>query len=168
MKKVEEIEGVVTCGGLSVKRWHLAGEDLMPSSSSYERIFTLLSGKGRFIKGQSFGEVEAPAVACVKRGEIFGFSPKGEALLLEITEGKSEEGTPDEVYDLRRMEKSKRHPFVMERFRELEVGEGFYIVNDHDPLPLYFQMNMFFMGKVGWSYERIGGDYWKVLIRKLG
>ncbi len=168
MKRVEELEEFITHGSFSLRRWQLVEEDYMPSASSSDRIFVLLSGKGRFIKGHSFGEIEAPAIAYVKKGELFGFSRNGEVLLLEISEGAQEERDTEEVYDLRTMEKSKRHRFVMEKFKDLGVGEGFYIVNDHDPLPLYFQLNMFFMGKVGWSYERFGGDYWKVLIRKLG
>jgi len=79
----------------------------------------------------------------VVSGELFGFFPEGEATLLEIGVFRKEE-EPLETIDLRNMEPVARHPIVIDRFKKLAEGEAFEIVNDHDPLPLYFQMNLYF------------------------
>jgi uncharacterized protein (DUF2249 family) len=42
--------------------------------------------------------------------------------------------------DLREIPPPKRHPKIFEAFEALERGETLEIVNDHDPKPLYYQM----------------------------
>ncbi|RLJ70408.1 uncharacterized protein (DUF2249 family) [Hydrogenivirga caldilitoris] len=154
----------IKAGKLEVRK--LKGK-IYPSATGSERVFVLLSGRGKLIKGQSFRDIEGEALISVEPGEIFGFIPEGSATLLEIST-KTEKEKPLERIELREMEPARRHPLVMEKFKELKEGEAFEIVNDHDPLPLYFQMNMFFPGKVGWEYVEGNGDRWIIRIEKLG
>lgn len=139
---------------------------LMPSSAGVKRIFIISDGSGKYILGQRFGNIMAPAVFYVKEVELFGFMPEGKGTIYEITLGK-EEYKEDQVIDLRPIDHGHRHPLVIDRFSKLEVGEGFSIINDHDPLPLYFQMSMTFPKKVRWEYVEFGGSFWKVRIRRL-
>ena len=41
--------------------------------------------------------------------------------------------------DVRTISPPARHPLIFSQFDALGPGEHFEIVNDHDPLPLYFQ-----------------------------
>src|SRR5579875_1590781 len=59
-----------------------------------------------------------------------------------------------------------KHPTIFEWFDVLQPGQAFYILNDHDPKPLYYQM-LAIRGKVfDWKYEEKGPQIWKVLIKK--
>ena len=42
--------------------------------------------------------------------------------------------------DVTILEPRDKHPTIFSRFNELSNGESFVIYNDHDPKPLYFQM----------------------------
>ncbi|MFN3813296.1 MAG: DUF2249 domain-containing protein [Aquificaceae bacterium] len=163
MLSMLELEKVTNIGNISVRSLE---KTLMPSSIGYDRLYIISEGFGRYIIGKKFGNIKAPAVSYVSKGELFGFMPEGKGVIYEIALGKEDEQEGPTV-DLRPMEHGHRHPLVIEKFSSLEKGEGFFIINDHDPLPLYFQMSMFFPKKVGWEYVAYEGDLWKVRIRRL-
>lgn len=60
-----------------------------------------------------------------------------------------------------------KHPTIFQHFDELQPGEGFRILNDHDPKPLYYQL----IGERGniftWTYLEKGPEWWRVEIRKI-
>lgn len=60
-----------------------------------------------------------------------------------------------------------KHPTIFQYFDNLQPGESFRILNDHDPKPLYYQL----IGERGniftWTYQEKGPVWWKVEIRKL-
>ena len=43
--------------------------------------------------------------------------------------------------DLREIPPPERHPKIFEAFEALESGESLTLINDHEPAPLYHQMN---------------------------
>jgi regulator of cell morphogenesis and NO signaling len=59
-----------------------------------------------------------------------------------------------------------KHPTIFDRFDSLQPGQAFYILNDHDPKPLYYQMIAVRGNIFTWKYEEQGPDIWKVLITK--
>ncbi len=59
-----------------------------------------------------------------------------------------------------------RHPLIFRTFDELEAGESFVLINDHDPKPLYYQFLHERPGIFGWEYVEEGPDTWKVKITK--
>src|SRR5690606_11368770 len=63
------------------------------------------------------------------------------------------------------IEPKLKHPTIFKYFDELQPGEAFRILNDHDPKPLYYQM----LGERGnvftWEYLE-KGPWWRVQIRK--
>ena len=73
----------------------------------------------------------------------------------------------DEVFVLNvtLLEPRQKHPTIFRYFDELQPGEAFQILNDHDPKPLYYQM----LGERGnvfsWEYLE-KGPMWRVQIRK--
>lgn len=142
------------------------GESLMPSALGYRRVYILSEGSGRYILGQKFGNAQAPCAFVVEPAILFGFMPEESARLYELAMGNREDCEGEEI-DLRPLDHGVRHPLVMRRFSELEKGKCLYIINDHDPLPLYFQMAMAFPNRVGWEYVEFGGEFWKIRIRRL-
>jgi uncharacterized protein (DUF2249 family) len=57
--------------------------------------------------------------------------------------------------DVRQIPPRERHPRIFALFDRLMPGEGFVLVNDHDPKLLYYQFQAEHPGQVDWSY--LGG-----------
>jgi uncharacterized protein (DUF2249 family) len=47
---------------------------------------------------------------------------------------------PAETLDLREMPPPERHPKIHDAFERLDSGETLRIVNDHEPKPLFYEM----------------------------
>ncbi len=60
----------------------------------------------------------------------------------------------------------ERHPLIFRTFDEMEEGESFILINDHDPKPLYYQFLHERTGRFVWEYIQEGPDAWKVKISK--
>jgi regulator of cell morphogenesis and NO signaling len=68
--------------------------------------------------------------------------------------------------DVRTIEPRFKHPFIFENFDKLLHGEILTIINDHDPLPLYYQLKAERSGIFEWNYEEKGPAIWKINITK--
>lgn len=71
-----------------------------------------------------------------------------------------------ESLDVRTIPPPQRHPTIFQRFVALPVGEAFILINDHDPKPLYYQLNFEYSGQLGWDYLEQGPDIWRVRISR--
>jgi uncharacterized protein (DUF2249 family) len=71
------------------------------------------------------------------------------------------------VFDVRPHPPAKRHEMVFEAFDELEPGEAFVFINDHDPKPLYYQMEAENNEPFKWEYLEAMPQEWKVKVMKL-
>ncbi|MCB0849922.1 MAG: DUF2249 domain-containing protein [Bacteroidetes bacterium] len=60
----------------------------------------------------------------------------------------------------------KRHELLLKMFRELPVSQSFTFINDHDPIPLYYEFRSVFGDVVGWEYLNKGGREWKVKVTR--
>lgn len=60
----------------------------------------------------------------------------------------------------------KRHETLLKMFKELPVGESFIFINDHDPLPLFYEFRSIHGDVVGWEYLQRGGRDWKVKVTR--
>jgi uncharacterized protein (DUF2249 family) len=47
---------------------------------------------------------------------------------------------PETTLDVRDLPPSDRHPKIHDAFAELASGETLQLVNDHDPKPLFYEM----------------------------
>lgn len=74
----------------------------------------------------------------------------------------------DETLDIRPVEPRERHPLIFDRWEGLGPGESFVLVNDHDPVPLYYQLQAEKPGEATWDYVESGPDIWQVRIGKAG
>ena len=70
--------------------------------------------------------------------------------------------------DVREIPPRERHPRIFALFDGLEPGQGFILVNDHDPKPLHYQFQAERPGQVDWTYLEEGPEVWRVRIAKKG
>ncbi len=71
------------------------------------------------------------------------------------------------VVDVRTLPPAQRHATIFQLVDELEDGRSFTLVNDHDPKPLYYQLEAEYPGQFSWTYLERGPDVWRVEIGKL-
>jgi uncharacterized protein (DUF2249 family) len=71
-----------------------------------------------------------------------------------------------DTLDIREVPPRDRHPLIFERFDGLAPGEGFVLVNDHDPRPLFYQFAAERAGGFTWDYQERGPEVWRVRIGK--
>ena len=68
--------------------------------------------------------------------------------------------------DVRVMAPAQRHAEIFRTFAGLDQGEGFVLVNDHDPKPLYYQFAAEHPGGFTWDYLEDGPRVWRVRISR--
>ena len=68
------------------------------------------------------------------------------------------------MVDVREIIPRERHPLIFSTFDALAVDEGFELVNDHDPKPLYYQFLHERADQFTWDYLEQGPDVWRVAI----
>ena len=69
--------------------------------------------------------------------------------------------------DLRQVERFQRHSLVFAKFDELEVGESFVLINDHDPVPLHGQMEAMRPHQLTWEYIERGPEIFRIQVRRV-
>lgn len=69
--------------------------------------------------------------------------------------------------DIRPVPVREKHPTIFATFDALKSGEGFQLINDHDPMPLYYQFSAERPEKFGWEYVERGPEVWRVNITKV-
>jgi uncharacterized protein (DUF2249 family) len=70
-------------------------------------------------------------------------------------------------FDVRPYPPARRHDMVFEAFEKLQPGEAFVFINDHDPKPLYYQMEAENDVPFKWEYLMTMPQEWKVKVMKL-
>ncbi len=74
---------------------------------------------------------------------------------------------PDRVMDVRPIPCSVKHGLIIKTWLGLAVGEHFVLLNDHDPVPLYYQFAAQWPGAFTWEHLVKGPDEYRVKITKL-
>lgn len=59
-----------------------------------------------------------------------------------------------------------KHPTVFKKFDALQSGQSFLLINDHDPIPLFYELKAERGNSFEWKKIENGPDVWKVEIRK--
>ncbi|MGD9843951.1 MAG: DUF2249 domain-containing protein [Variibacter sp.] len=79
----------------------------------------------------------------------------------------SQPSTPANEIDVRTLIPAKRHEKIFQLVDELAPGASFVLVNDHDPKPLYYQLEAEHPRQFSWTYLEKGPAVWRVEIGKL-
>ena len=74
---------------------------------------------------------------------------------------------PDKIMDVRPIPCSVKHGLIIKNWLELAVGDYFILLNDHDPVPLYYQFSAEWPGAFTWEHLVKGPDEFRVKITKL-
>jgi uncharacterized protein (DUF2249 family) len=70
------------------------------------------------------------------------------------------------IIDVRQIVPRMRHPLIFDTFDQLQPGESFLLVNDHDPRPLLYQFGVRCSGQFDWDYVVKGPNLWQVRISR--
>lgn len=70
------------------------------------------------------------------------------------------------VVDVPSLEPRLKHPTIFKKFDELKPGEKLTIHNDHDPKPLFYQLQAEHGDIFTWTYLEEGPTMWRILIQK--
>lgn len=70
-------------------------------------------------------------------------------------------------FDVREIPCRIKHGQIFQRWLDLPVGRHFVLINDHDPVPLYYQFAAQFPGSFTWEYLLRGPEEFHVKITKL-
>ncbi|HEX5414709.1 MAG TPA: DUF2249 domain-containing protein, partial [Chloroflexota bacterium] len=81
-------------------------------------------------------------------------------------EARRPEASNRDTFDVREMPPAQRHAAILARFDGLSGGEGFVLVNDHDPRPLYYQIRAMRGEIFEWTYLASGPRVWEISIVK--
>ena len=73
---------------------------------------------------------------------------------------------PNEI-DVRSLVPMQRHQKIFQLVDELAPGGKFILINDHDPKPLYYQLEAEHPRQFSWTYLERGPEVWRVEIGRL-
>jgi uncharacterized protein (DUF2249 family) len=70
-------------------------------------------------------------------------------------------------FDVRVIPCRQKHAMIFARWADLPVGDHFILINDHDPVPLYYQFAAMFPGCFTWDYVVPGPYEYRVRITRV-
>lgn len=85
-----------------------------------------------------------------------------------VGEPHAHEGADAEELDVRTIAHGARHEVIFRKLHALAPGERLFIVNDHDPKPLRYQLDAAWPGTFDWAYLAAGPHIWRIEITRLG
>lgn len=74
---------------------------------------------------------------------------------------------PTQTLDVRFLPPRDKHPTIFRLLNALGPGESLRIINDHDPLPLYYQIQAERPGRFNWNRIESGPEIWRVDIVRV-
>ena len=74
---------------------------------------------------------------------------------------------PDKVMDVRPIPCSIKHGLIIRTWLDLPVGDHFILLNDHDPVPLFYQFSAQWPGTFMWQHLVKSPQEVRVKITKL-
>jgi uncharacterized protein (DUF2249 family) len=70
-------------------------------------------------------------------------------------------------FDVREIPCRIKHGQIIQKWLELPVGDYFVLVNDHEPVPLYYQFEATFKGEFTWEKAGTSEDCFKIRIGRI-
>jgi regulator of cell morphogenesis and NO signaling len=79
---------------------------------------------------------------------------------------KKETVQKENILNVTLLEPRLKHPTIFKRFDELKLGESLILHNDHDPKPLYYQLQSMIGDTFTWEYLQQGPELFRIKITK--
>ncbi|MDD3772057.1 MAG: iron-sulfur cluster repair di-iron protein [Weeksellaceae bacterium] len=76
------------------------------------------------------------------------------------------ETTNEIIIHVPSLEPRMKHTTIFQTFNNLNPGESMVIHNDHDPKPVYYQLQGIYGDIFSWEYLQDGPDWWQIRISK--
>lgn len=73
-------------------------------------------------------------------------------------------GRKDFDLEVRHLIPADRHTLIIDAFNKLSPKQGFILINDHDPKPLYYQFAFEYADRFTWDPLEEGPEVWRVRI----
>lgn len=74
----------------------------------------------------------------------------------------------DNIINVQELEPRVRHQTIFDKFNSLDQGEHLIIHNNHDPMPVYYQLLNMRGNIFSWEYLQKGPEWWDIkLSRKV-
>ncbi len=108
---------------------------------------------------------QGPEIWEVKIGKKEAVEPSVQKETQVVSASGKDAGEMDEV-DVTRIVPREKHPSLFRKYDSLQKGEGFLLINDHDPKPFYYQLIAERGAEFSWTYLEKGPQWWRVLIKK--
>jgi uncharacterized protein (DUF2249 family) len=74
---------------------------------------------------------------------------------------------PDKVMDVRPIPCSIKHGLIIRTWLDLALGDYFILLNDHDPVPLFYQFSAQWPNAFTWEHLVKGPDEYRVKITRI-
>ncbi|MFB6153626.1 MAG: DUF2249 domain-containing protein [Halodesulfurarchaeum sp.] len=92
--------------------------------------------------------------------------PSAEPRELTVRKGDTFDQETVPSIDVRDLKPQRRHEVLLSIVEELEPGETFVLINDHDPRPLYYELTSMHGDVIEWGYRTEGSDRWAVEVER--
>ncbi len=76
------------------------------------------------------------------------------------------ENETDVILNIPAVQPSQKHALIFEVFGTLHSGDAFILHNDHDPKPVYYQLQAMHGNTFSWEYLQQGPQWWDIRITK--
>lgn len=93
-------------------------------------------------------------------------TPKAAPVPVSTPSANSGNDVVDFVINVPEIEPRYKHPTIFQKFDELKPGRALIINNDHDPKPLFYQMQAERGDIFTWEYLKQGPDEFKIKVTK--
>ncbi|MCC6182740.1 MAG: iron-sulfur cluster repair di-iron protein [Bacteroidia bacterium] len=70
------------------------------------------------------------------------------------------------IINVQELEPRLRHQTIFDTFNSLMEGESFIIHNNHDPMPVYYQLTEMRGNIFTWDYLQKGPEWWDIRVRR--
>ena len=74
--------------------------------------------------------------------------------------------TNETIINVQEIESRFRHETIFHTYQNLQVGESLVIHNNHDPKPVYYQLQHMHGDSFSWEYLQEGPEWWDIRLTK--
>lgn len=112
---------------------------------------------------QHLDEAETASKSAMERRAALAAAPAASSA---ASSGADRAAPHIRMVDVRGMEPRFRHPLIFRALDELKPARAIELVNDHDPIPLFYQLQATRAGQFEWTPVEEGPEVWRIRIQR--